>query len=99
MPSRRRAGAMLAAGPSRRRAGAMLAAGPGIVRTRRTRKAWMVRLVAGVVAALAVSIPPVAPARADVGHRDQPFAATSVTKPSGQKPQSKLWYVDGRWWG
>src|SRR5919202_2899591 len=42
---------------------------------------------------------PAAVAAGDVGHRDQSFAAPGVVKPSGQKPQSKLWYADGTWWG
>lgn len=33
-----------------------------------------------------------------VGYRDQGYPS-SVTAPTGQKPQSKLWYADGRWWG
>ena len=37
-------------------------------------------------------------ADADVGHRDAAFTPSSVVKPSGQKPQSKLWFHDGSWW-
>ena len=32
-----------------------------------------------------------------VGFRDFPITGTSA--PTGQKPQSKLWYNDGTWWG
>jgi hypothetical protein len=39
-----------------------------------------------------------ASAAADVGFRDYSFTATDVVKPSGQKPQSKLWFNDGIWW-
>jgi hypothetical protein len=38
-------------------------------------------------------------AAADVGYRGPLFTASSVIKPSGQKPQSKLWFNDGTWWG
>jgi hypothetical protein len=40
-------------------------------------------------------------ASADVGYRGPAFKPSSVTviKPSGQKPQSKLWFNDGTWWG
>ncbi len=34
------------------------------------------------------------------GYKGLPFKYTpSVQTPSGEKPQSKLWYNDGRWWG
>src|SRR5215217_8351713 len=37
-------------------------------------------------------------AASDVGYRDFSFNATSVVAPTGEKPQSKLWYNDGTWW-
>ena len=37
------------------------------------------------------------PAAADVGFSDASFSGTSA--PTGMKPQSKLWYADGIWWG
>ena len=33
----------------------------------------------------------------DVGTRD--FSYSGPSAPTGQKPQSKLWYADGSWWG
>ena len=54
-----------------------------------------------IVAALVV--PPLGPggaaqAATDVGYRD--FSYSGVTAPTGQKPESKLWYTaDGTWWG
>ena len=40
------------------------------------------------------------PARpATVGYRDFSFAASGVSAPTGEKPQSKLWFHDGIWWG
>lgn len=35
----------------------------------------------------------------DIGYRDPSFAASGVSAPTGQKPQSKLWFNDGAWWG
>jgi hypothetical protein len=34
----------------------------------------------------------------DVGYRDFSFSANSVDNPTGEKPQSKLWFNDGTWW-
>jgi hypothetical protein len=38
-------------------------------------------------------------AASDVGYRDFSFAASGVSNPTGEKPQSKLWFNDGVWWG
>jgi Bacterial Ig-like domain len=38
-------------------------------------------------------------ASADTGYRDFSFSAPSVSNPTGEKPQSKLWFNDGTWWG
>lgn len=40
-----------------------------------------------------------AAADADIGYRDMAFNTSGVSDPTGQKPQSKLWYNDGQWWG
>lgn len=32
-------------------------------------------------------------------YRDFSYSAASVSAPTGQKPQSKLWFNDGIWWG
>ncbi len=37
-------------------------------------------------------------ATGDVGYRDFSFG-TSVSSPTAEKPQSKLWFNDGLWWG
>jgi hypothetical protein len=34
----------------------------------------------------------------DVGYRDFSFSANAVENPTGEKPQSKLWFNDGSWW-
>jgi hypothetical protein len=37
---------------------------------------------------------------ADVGYRGPSFAASSTpSAPTAEKPQSKLWFNDGFWWG
>ncbi len=41
---------------------------------------------------------PVAQAANDVGYRDFSYG-TGTTAPTADKPQSKLWYADGKWWG
>ena len=47
-------------------------------------------LVAALVAAAAV--------QADVGHRDGAYAGGTHGSPTTSKPESKLWFKDGRWW-
>jgi hypothetical protein len=43
------------------------------------------------------------PARAaepvDAGYRDFVFGTSCNSTPTGEKPESKLWYNDGTWWG
>jgi hypothetical protein len=48
--------------------------------------------------ALAAAASPAA-ASAAVGYRDFAWAAPGVNGPSAEKPQSKLWFNDGSWWG
>jgi hypothetical protein len=40
-----------------------------------------------------------ASATEDVGYRDFSFSATGVKTPTRERPQSKLWFNDGSWWG
>lgn len=77
----------------------------GLMQTRRRyRIAWRVGLIGllllGIVGSTAV------PARAadDVGYRGVQFAdpgdfTNPDNSPTGEKPQSKLWFNDGKWWG
>jgi hypothetical protein len=37
-------------------------------------------------------------AASNVGYPDFSYKYTGVLAPTGEKPQSKLWYADGRWW-
>lgn len=44
-----------------------------------------------------INQPVVFSAAGDVGYRD--FSYSGASAPTGQKPQSKLWYTGGSWWG
>ena len=48
-------------------------------------------------ALLGALAPPAAAAPATLGYRDHSYAGT--TAPTAEKPQSKLWFHDGSWWG
>src|SRR4051794_18350225 len=61
----------------------------------RLRRATATAILCGLIGlTLAVAA---RPARGDTGFADGPFSGTSA--PSGMKPQSKLWFADGIWWG
>jgi hypothetical protein len=55
-------------------------------------------LVLGATLAMLLAYVGVASAVDDVGYRDFSFNAPSVQAPTGEKPQSKLWFNDGTWW-
>ena len=56
-------------------------------------------LVVMFSAALAWRDAPATAASADVGYRDFRFGASCISTPTGEKPESKLWWNDGFWWG
>ncbi|MCW3015607.1 MAG: OmpA protein [Solirubrobacterales bacterium] len=56
------------------------------------------RLLAAAVLVLTLCAFAPTTAGADVGFRDFSFGA-APSAPSGQKPQNKLWFNDGIWWG
>src|SRR4051812_21482126 len=58
------------------------------------RRGWLLALA---VLALLAAGPSAASAAA--GYRDFAWSAAGVNGPSAEKPQSKLWYNDGLWWG
>jgi hypothetical protein len=62
------------------------------------RRRWGLCATALAVSALAHA-GGAATAAADVGYEGPTFTANAVAAPSGQKPQSKLWFHDGAWWG
>ena len=64
------------------------------------RTALRARAMTALVAfCLAAALAPAGASAATVtaGFRDFSYG-TSVTAPTGQKPESKLWFQDGRWW-
>ena len=40
-----------------------------------------------------------APTAQAAGTRGPAYVSAGVSAPTGQKPQSKLWFHDGSWWG
>ena len=42
---------------------------------------------------------PPAPVPTEAGYRDFSFGTVTTESPSGEKPESKLWWNDGSWWG
>jgi hypothetical protein len=60
------------------------------------------RAIAALCFSLVVVLPlagPAAAAPVTAGYRDFSYAASGVSAPTSEKPQSKLWYADGSWWG
>ena len=57
------------------------------------------RIVGALLLSLLATIRPTAAAPADVGFMDHSYAASSVSDPTKDKPQSKVWFADGSWWG
>jgi hypothetical protein len=63
----------------------------------RTGRGWLAG--AAAVALVGLTLVAAAPASADIGVRDFSYG-TTVTAPTGQKPESKLWWTSGgTWWG
>ncbi len=72
------------------------------VRVRWARMAWIMFWGIAAIVLMTVSGASQRSAEAqttDVGHRGPSFAASGVDKPTRDKPQSKLWFNDGIWWG
>jgi hypothetical protein len=58
-------------------------------------------IVVVLMAGMLLPLQPLSRARADAaaaGFRDFAYGS-SVSAPTGQKPESKLWFADGSWWG
>jgi hypothetical protein len=55
-------------------------------------------MLLGVTLAMLLVYVGAATAADDIGYRDFSFSANSVANPTGEKPQSKLWFNDGTWW-
>jgi PKD repeat protein len=71
-----------------------------MLRATRTRAPRVRSTVALILAAVLVSLLPAASTAApgDIGHLG-PSAVGAGSAPSGSKPESKLWFNDGLWWG
>src|SRR5215208_1337452 len=76
-------------------------------RTEMTRQytfSWMIRTIFALIALVTVvgfgslSAPAAQATPTDVGYRDFSFGSGTGT-PTAEKPQSKLWFNDGIWWG
>ncbi len=50
-------------------------------------------LAIGMISLVAASTP------VEYGYRDFQFGASCSSTPTGEKPESKLWWNDGFWWG
>lgn len=62
---------------------------------RRIRLALTMLVALALLVAVATTRPVAA---ATAGYQDFSYGS-SLTAPTGEKPQSKLWYTDGTWWG
>ena len=62
-----------------------------------SRLQWAIVLGLALITVLFFLLVWSARAASDTGFKD--FSYTGVYTPTGQKPQSKLWYNDGIWWG
>src|SRR5215211_3704563 len=61
--------------------------------------AAMLALIVILSVALGARRAPASAAPADLGYRDFQFGANCNPTPTGEKPESKLWWNDGFWWG
>jgi hypothetical protein len=60
---------------------------------------YLLAIVASVVVLGSMPHVPASAAPAAVGYRDFQFGAACNPTPTGEKPESKLWWNDGFWWG
>jgi hypothetical protein len=76
----------------------MIRHGPAHRRPRSRRPPmWGLVSVATVLSLIVVAVPAQAAVGVPVTYDDFSYAS-AVTRPSENKPQSKLWYTDGSWW-
>ncbi|HET7475687.1 MAG TPA: hypothetical protein VFJ97_06630 [Dermatophilaceae bacterium] len=64
----------------------------------RARSAGLATAMMVLGLATLVTPPSASPAAVTAGYRDFSYSG-SITAPTGQKPESKLWFTDGSWWG
>jgi hypothetical protein len=56
-------------------------------------------LILSIFLPLSSSVASAASTPVNVGYRDFHFGSTANATPTGEKPESKLWFNDGSWWG
>jgi hypothetical protein len=61
--------------------------------------ALLVAVIGALLVSLMATVPPTQAAPADAGFIDHSYAASNVSDPTKDKPQSKVWFNDGFWWG
>ncbi|MFL5800955.1 MAG: hypothetical protein ACJ8CR_04360 [Roseiflexaceae bacterium] len=64
-------------------------------------KRYLSAAVLAITLAVAIGVRggPASAAAADIGYRDFQFGSSCTSTPTGEKPESKLWWNDGLWWG
>jgi hypothetical protein len=59
----------------------------------------MIAVIGALLLSLMATVAPAQAAPVDAGFIDHSFAASGVSSPTEDKPQSKVWFADGSWWG
>ena len=72
---------------------------PSSVAQSRSQRAFVAALLGALLLSLLATIRPTAAAPADVGFIDHSYARRASQSPTKDKPQSKVWFADGSWWG
>ena len=72
---------------------------PSSLAQSRSQRAFVAALLGALLLSLLATIRPTSAAPADVGFKDHSYDAPSVSSPTKDKPQSKVWFADGSWWG
>ena len=79
--------------------GSPLVPSPSSLAQSRSQRAFVAALLGALLLSLLATIRPTSAAPADVGFKDHSYDAPSVSGPTKDKPQSKVWFADGSWWG
>src|SRR5918999_927159 len=59
----------------------------------------LLAVIAALLVSLTATVRPTQAAPVDAGFIDHSYNASSVDAPTKDKPQSKVWFADGSWWG
>ena len=60
---------------------------------------WFCLILGGLLFTIGGISPAHASEPIDNGYRDFSFGSNCISTPTGEKPESKLWFNDGLWWG